>query len=110
MVVVAWRPSQESSRALHDALPLLRRAAAVQLVMVDPRVGETSHGELPGADIAGHLARHGLRVEQVSLPREGVTAGVASLGLARDGGATIVAGGGESGRAGCWGCVWLSVD
>src|SRR3546814_5101188 len=77
MVVVAWRPSQESSRALHDALPLLRRAAAVQLVMVDPRVGETSHGELPGADIAEHLARHGLRVEVVSLPREGVTAGVA---------------------------------
>src|SRR3546814_4003044 len=78
MVVVAWRPSQESSRALHDALPLLRRAAAVQLVMVDPRVGETSHGELPGADIAEHLARHGLRVEVVSLPREGVTAGVRS--------------------------------
>src|SRR3546814_3893558 len=65
MVVVAWRPSQESSRALHDALPLLRRAAAVQLVMVDPRVGETSHGELPGADIAEHLARHGLRVAVV---------------------------------------------
>src|SRR3546814_1967709 len=83
MVVVAWRPSQESSRALHDALPLLRRAAAVQLVMVDPRVGETSQCELPGEDIADHLARHGLRVDVVALQREGVKDGVAILRQAR---------------------------
>src|SRR3546814_3420577 len=62
--------------------------------MVDPRVGETSHGELPGADIAEHLARHGLRVEVVSLPREGVTAGVAILRHAREVGAQLVVAGG----------------
>ena len=93
-VVVAWRPSQEASRALHDALPLLRQAAAVELVMVDPRVGETGHGELPGVDIAEHLARHGLRVEVVSLPREGATAGVAILRRAREVGAQLVVAGG----------------
>src|SRR3546814_14574015 len=62
--------------------------------MVDPRVGETSHGELPGADIAEHLARHGLRVEVVSRPREGVTAGVAILRHAREVGAQLVVAGG----------------
>jgi len=92
--VVAWRPSQEASRALHDALPLLRRAASVELVMVDPRVGETSHGELPGADMAEHLARHGLKVEVVSLPREGASAGVAILRRAREAGADLVVAGG----------------
>src|SRR3546814_16899044 len=62
--------------------------------MVDPRVGETSHGELPGADIAEPLARHGLRVEVVSLPRDGVTAGVAILRHAREVGAPLVVAGG----------------
>src|SRR3546814_13298606 len=49
---------------------------------------------MPGADIAEHLARHGLRVEVVSLPREGVTAGVAILRHAREVGAQLVVAGG----------------
>lgn len=93
-VVVAWRPTAEASRALHDALPLLRRAQSIDLVVVDPRVGETSHGELPGADIAAHLGRHGLSVEVVSLPREGVGTGAAILRHAREAGAQLVVAGG----------------
>lgn len=33
--VVAWKPTPESARALHDAIPLLKSADAVDLVTVD---------------------------------------------------------------------------
>jgi nucleotide-binding universal stress UspA family protein len=92
--VVAWRPSPEASRALHDALPLLRRARSVDVVMVEPRVGETSHGEVPGADIAQHLSRHGVKVEIVSLPREGASTAEAILRHAAQVGAQLIVAGG----------------
>lgn len=92
--VVAWRPSPESSRALHDALPLLRGADSVDVVIVDPKVGETAHGELPGVDIAEHLSHHGLAVSVVSLPREGVSTGEAILRYAQQAGAQLIVSGG----------------
>jgi nucleotide-binding universal stress UspA family protein len=68
-VVIAWRPARECTRALHDSLPLLRRADSVDVVIVDPAVSELRHGQDPGVDIATHLARHGLSVNVVCLPR-----------------------------------------
>jgi nucleotide-binding universal stress UspA family protein len=44
-----------------DAVPLLRRADAVELITVNPE--GSAHGDIPGADIALYLARHGVRVE-----------------------------------------------
>jgi nucleotide-binding universal stress UspA family protein len=62
-VTVAWSASREAARAVNDALPLLERAQAVDLVTVNPREAPFGHGEEPGADIALHLARHGIKVE-----------------------------------------------
>ncbi|MBR0683728.1 universal stress protein [Roseomonas eburnea] len=62
-VVVGWNASRESARAVNDALPLLAGAASVVVTAVNPRLGLEGHGEEPGADIALHLARHGLKVE-----------------------------------------------
>lgn len=76
-VVLAWQPRREPSRAIHDALPLLPRDARVDVLVLDPEVGEFGHGQQPGADIAAHLARHGLQVEVVSQPREGRSTGAA---------------------------------
>jgi nucleotide-binding universal stress UspA family protein len=61
-VSVAWNASPEAARALNDALPILERAQAVDVVMVNSN-DEPAHGEQPGADIALHLARHGIKVE-----------------------------------------------
>lgn len=61
-VVIAWRPGASASRAVHDAMPFLQHAHAVDVVCVDPRRGESEHGDDPGADIARHLSRHGLAV------------------------------------------------
>ncbi len=61
--MVAWDASRESARAVNDALPLLEQAKAVTVLSVNPRPGVDRHGEEPGADIALHLARHGVKVE-----------------------------------------------
>src|SRR5438552_1048906 len=45
------------------ALPLLARADAVEILVVDRNGHFAGHGEEPGADVARHLARHGVRVE-----------------------------------------------
>ena len=62
-IMVAWDASREAARAVSDALPLLQAADLVQVLIVNPRRGERAHGEEPGADIATHLARHGVKVE-----------------------------------------------
>ena len=60
--VVAWNATRESIRAVADALPLLVKAEAVEVLVVDPQ-RQRAHGPEPGADIARHLARHGAQVE-----------------------------------------------
>lgn len=61
-VLIGWNAEREATRAVADALPFLARADAVELLVVDhERTGE--HGEEPGADIARHLARHGVQVD-----------------------------------------------
>ncbi len=62
-IMVAWDASREAARAVSDALQLLRSAETVQILIVNPRRGARAHGEEPGADIATHLARHGVKVE-----------------------------------------------
>jgi nucleotide-binding universal stress UspA family protein len=61
--LVAWNASREAARAVRDALPLLKRVKAVTVLVVNPKQGAHAHGEEPGADIALHLARHGIKVE-----------------------------------------------
>lgn len=60
-ILVAWNPSREATRAVTDAIPLLRLADSVHVMAVNPKNGE--HGNVPGADIGLYLARHGVRVE-----------------------------------------------
>jgi len=60
-VLVAWDARRESTRALTDALPLLRAASKVHIITFDAR-GD-GHGEVPGADIGLYLSRHGVAVE-----------------------------------------------
>jgi nucleotide-binding universal stress UspA family protein len=60
-ITIAWDGGRESARAVADALPLLKKAKAVTVLVINPEKG--NHGEEPGADIALHLARHGVNAE-----------------------------------------------
>ncbi len=62
-VTLAWDAGREAARAVADAMPLLERAERVHVLAVNPRSGISGHGEEPGADIALHLARHGITAE-----------------------------------------------
>ena len=60
-VLVAWNGSREATRAVHDALPLLKLAAKVTVLSIDPE--RDTAERIPSADIALHLARHGVTAE-----------------------------------------------
>ena len=62
-IIFGWDGSREAARALKDAMPFMRRADKVHVLVVNPDSRRDAHGELPGADISTHLARHGLNVE-----------------------------------------------
>lgn len=64
-VMIAWDARREAARAVADALPMLGAADSVAILSVNPISGKSDgyHGEMPGADIALHLARHGVNVE-----------------------------------------------
>lgn len=68
-VVVAWDGSREASRAVQDALPLLKAAKDVGIVIVDPERQSDLETTDPGADLAASLSRHGVRPTVTTLAR-----------------------------------------
>lgn len=59
-VLIAWDGSASAARAVADAKPILKAADAVEILSVS---GEKDLGDtVPGADLAPHLARHGIKV------------------------------------------------
>src|SRR6202048_1180862 len=74
-ILVGWNARRESIRAVADALPLLVKTEAVEVLVVDHERHASGHGQEPGADIARHLARHGVRVEVRRVPSGGEEVG-----------------------------------
>jgi nucleotide-binding universal stress UspA family protein len=96
--LVAWKPTREAARAVHDALPLLARAARVRVLSVNARSGALDHGELIGADIGAELAAHELQVETVTRPKEAGGTGATLLQDAAEQGAGLLVAGGYGHR------------
>jgi nucleotide-binding universal stress UspA family protein len=63
---VAWNGRDDAVRAITSAIPLLRAADQVQLLVLNAETEGDLHGEVPGADMALYLARHGVRVDVVA--------------------------------------------
>ena len=61
-IMVAWSGKREGARAVFDALPLLKSADKVALLCVVGGDADGESGQLPGAEIAASLARHGVKV------------------------------------------------
>ena len=89
-VLVAWDDSHAAARAIADALPLLRRAQSVQ-VMLFNRESQEDEGGLSSdlSSLAEWLARHGVSaLTQVETTR--IAVGEALLSRAADQGADLI--------------------
>ncbi len=65
----------------------------VTVLAVNPRHGIGGHGDVPGADIALHLARHGVRAEAAHTRANDIPEGEALLSYAADIGADLIVAG-----------------
>lgn len=81
-ILIAWDGGREAARAVNDALPLLVKAESVAVLVINPSRG--GHGEQPGADIALHLARHGITAEAQHIEVRDISTGNALLSRLAD--------------------------
>ena len=77
--LVAWNASFEAAQALRFAVPLLSRAARVQIVTI----GEDAP-EFPAAGAAAYLSHHGIQSELLSVPRGELSVGEELLNVIID--------------------------
>ncbi|HZP79342.1 MAG TPA: universal stress protein [Pseudolabrys sp.] len=91
-VLVCWDGSRTAARALADAMPLLHKATEVEVLIVANERGKSD--ELPGADIAQHLARHGVKVDVKRISAGDVDVANIVLSHAADAGADFIVMGG----------------
>ncbi len=96
-IVVAWKDTRESRRAVTDALPFLKRAGQVLLVAV-VESADDGGAEIQLADVARRLVGHGVKASTTIQPAGKATAAEALLQIAdaRDAGLIVAGGYGHS--------------
>lgn len=92
-VMVCWDGSRPAARAIADAMPLLQKAARVEIVIVTNERGKES--EIEDADLGRHLARHGLNAQILRIPRGHMDVADALLAHAADTDTDIIVMGGH---------------
>lgn len=88
--IVGINGTRECSRAMFDALPLLRLVKETRLVWVDPYRQSREAGDVPGAEEAAVLSRHGIKAVAEPMMTDGHNAGEALLMRANDLGADFL--------------------
>src|ERR1700719_1741057 len=81
-VMACWDGSRTAARAIADAMPLLARAKGVDVVTIATEPAKSD--EMPAADMAQHLARHGLKVTIERVSRGDVDVAGSILNYAAD--------------------------
>jgi nucleotide-binding universal stress UspA family protein len=81
-VMVCWDGSRAAARAVADAMPFLTRSGKASIVIAD--IQSTKSADLPGADIATHLTRHGVNVTIERIPVGKIDVSNAILSYAAD--------------------------
>jgi nucleotide-binding universal stress UspA family protein len=91
-IMVCWDASRNAARAVADAMPFLKRAKAVDIVIVASERPKSD--EIPGATIGQHLARHGLSIEVKRIVATDTDAASTILSHAADSAADFIVMGG----------------
>lgn len=89
---IAWRPTRQTSRAVHDALPLLMQAERVDVLTIDedgaPDIQQS------GERIVRHLIRHGVDAHRLVRPNLDQSVATSILRYAHEAGSqALIAGG-----------------
>lgn len=88
-MMLAWRGGPESSRAVHDAMPLLRQAEAVRVVTVQGPGGDEFYSA-HNADICRHLERYGIVAASDKFNSAGLSVGDLLLNRCADEGIDLL--------------------
>jgi nucleotide-binding universal stress UspA family protein len=81
-VMVCWDGSRAAARAVADAMPFLTRSGKASIFVAD--IQSAKSADLPGADIATHLTRHGVNVTIERIPVGKIDVSNAILSYAAD--------------------------
>ncbi|HYN00290.1 MAG TPA: universal stress protein [Aestuariivirgaceae bacterium] len=90
LVVCGYNGSKESARAVHDAVPILRKAKDVRLIWVDPASDTEPFGAPPGTAMAESLQRQGVKATAESVLSKGVNPAEAVMMKARELGSGLI--------------------
>lgn len=85
-VAVAWNGSREASRAVHDALPLLKDATSVEILTVNPEPEVSASA----AALAQHLLNYGIAARSNRVAVTDIGDGDAMLSTLADTGADLL--------------------
>ncbi len=91
-VMVCWDGSRNAARAIADAMPFLKRAKKVDVLIVGGEQGK--YDQVPGVDMAHHLARHNLKIDLKRVMSAGVDVPNTILSQAADSSADLIVMGG----------------
>jgi nucleotide-binding universal stress UspA family protein len=93
-ILIAWNNSREAARAVHDAIPLLTKAASVTVLAVNPGGREPAIDGTTVADLVDHLARHGISAKAARTVAANTSVSDALLSYAADINADLLVAGG----------------
>jgi nucleotide-binding universal stress UspA family protein len=82
-ILVAWRDTRETARAVAEAAPLIETATRTNVLLVDPETEAAADLPAPDIDLARHLDRYGTNVEVSLLDSGGRPVGEIILDQAR---------------------------
>ena len=91
-IMVCWDGSRAASRAIADAMPFLKKAKQVEVVIIADKPGKKD--EIAGADLGQHLARHGLKVDVKRITSPEIDVPSTILSYAADSSADMIVMGG----------------
>jgi nucleotide-binding universal stress UspA family protein len=91
-IMLCWDDSRAATRAIADAMPLLKKAKQVEVVIISDKPGKKD--EVSGADLGQHLARHGLKVEVKRITSPDIDVPSTILSYAADSSADMIVMGG----------------
>jgi nucleotide-binding universal stress UspA family protein len=91
-IMVCWDGSRAATRAIADAIPLLKKAKQVEVVIISDKPNKKD--EVPGADLGQHLARHGLKVDVKRITSPDIDVPSTILSYAADSSADMIVMGG----------------